>query len=83
MRRRGQVDEDGNPRRMRLWDNKQPPPRMRPVRSAIDLDPDAAESDVGPTEDELDASEEQSDSQTRTIPRRPDRVDVVRAAAFG
>lgn len=68
------VDEDGNTRRMRLWDENQPPTKMRPVRSVIDLEPGAAESDAEPTDDEQDGVDQRTDSQPGVIPKRPGRL---------
>ncbi len=69
------LDEDKNQRRTRVWDGAATPPRMRPARPAIDLDPDAGEFDDEPAAEEQGTAEETpSELPMRSIPRPPGRM---------
>ncbi len=67
-------DEDGNQRRARVWDDRAPPRGMRPVRSAIDLDPGAEDAEDTPTDEVRGSHEDPPDQLPVKTPTRPGRV---------
>lgn len=68
-------DENGRRRRKREWDTDEAPPGMRAVRSAIDLAPDADESDEAePVDYQKEAAEEEEVKWAGELLHRPGRV---------